>query len=113
VADQPPQAEETGTPAPDEAEHTRYDMPGWFDDEPEPPQSEPEDTSDVGVTLHPLPSNLRKPMSVIQEGDTLLVVCDDGAVWQRGPEGWYESAPLPGSRSDAVHRFRQDVTRDH
>jgi len=112
LADQPPQAEETPTAAPDEAEHSRYDMPGWFDDEPEPPQSQPEDTSDVGVTLHPLPSNLRKPMSVIQEGDTLLVVCDDGAVWQRGPDGWYESAPLPGSRSDAVHRFRQDVTRE-
>jgi hypothetical protein len=114
---QPPQAEETETFAQEEAEHTPDDMPGWFDQEPEPPESQPEnhpdDTADIGVTLHPLPSNLRKPMSVIQEGDTLLVVCDDGAVWQRGPEGWYESAPLPGSRSDAVHRFRQDVTREH
>jgi hypothetical protein len=65
--------------------------------------------ADVGVMLHTLPANVRKPVSVMREGETLLVVCDDGAVWERGPSGWREAAPLPGSRSDAVHRFQEDV----
>ncbi len=65
--------------------------------------------ADVGVTLHQLPANVRRPVSVMREGETLLVVCDDGAVWERGPSGWREAAPLPGSRSDAVRRFQEDV----
>ena len=44
----------------------------------------------------------RKPISVVfnPNGDRILVVCDDGSVWSRSPNGtdWKENLPIPGTR---------------
>lgn len=45
----------------------------------------------------------RKPVAATVVGTLLVVVCDDGSVWELDPNGrWLERAPVPGTEAGAV-----------
>ncbi|HKO15831.1 MAG TPA: hypothetical protein VJU87_06310 [Gemmatimonadaceae bacterium] len=44
---------------------------------------------------------IRKPVTSASLGPMLLVICDDGSVWEFDPGGtWVERQPIPGTSSD-------------
>ena len=43
----------------------------------------------------------RKPVASAVLGTLLVVVCDDGSVWEFDPNGqWIERSPIPGTEAD-------------
>jgi hypothetical protein len=56
---------------------------------------------------------MRKPVSSSVLGSLLLVVCDDGSVWELDPTGeWMERRPVPGTRAHLAEAERPaDVDR--
>lgn len=45
----------------------------------------------------------RKPISVAVLGNLLIVVCDDGSVWELEPNGgWIPRRPVPGTEAAAA-----------
>ena len=43
----------------------------------------------------------RKPIAATVVGTILIVVCDDGSVWELDPSGdWVERRPIPGTTAD-------------
>lgn len=42
---------------------------------------------------------MRKPISSAVLGGMLIVICDDGSVWELDPSnGWVAREPIPGTR---------------
>lgn len=47
----------------------------------------------------------RTPVSATVLGGFLIVVCDDGSVWEMDPDGrWTARRPIPGTPADEVRR---------
>ncbi|HEY0970654.1 MAG TPA: hypothetical protein VGE02_06735 [Gemmatimonadales bacterium] len=45
----------------------------------------------------------RKPVSAAVLGSLLIVVCDDGSVWELEPNGgWIARRPVPGTEAAAM-----------
>ena len=45
----------------------------------------------------------RKPVTSAVVGTLLVVVCDDGSVWEFDPNGrWVERTPVPGTEAAAA-----------
>jgi hypothetical protein len=45
----------------------------------------------------------RKPVAAAVLGTLLIVVCDDGSVWELDPNGqWIARSPIPGTSADAA-----------
>jgi hypothetical protein len=43
----------------------------------------------------------RKPIAATVVGTILIIVCDDGSVWELDPSGhWVERRPIPGTTAD-------------
>ena len=50
----------------------------------------------------------RTPVSATVLGGFLIVVCDDGSVWEMDPDGrWTARRPIPGTPADETRR-RED-----
>ena len=48
---------------------------------------------------------MRKPVSSAVLGGLLIVICDDGSVWELDPSnGWIEREPIPGTREALPER---------
>lgn len=52
---------------------------------------------------------MRTPVSAAVLGGMLIVICDDGSVWELDPSnGWVEREPIPGTRQAIPeHRMRR------
>ena len=47
----------------------------------------------------------RAPVSATVLGGLLIVVCDDGSVWELDPDGrWTARRPIPGTPADEARR---------
>jgi hypothetical protein len=54
----------------------------------------------------------RKPMAAAVVGSLLMVVCDDGAVYELDPNGtWVERAPVPGTPASHADEIRRQEPR--
>ena len=54
----------------------------------------------------------RKPMAAAVVGSLLIVVCDDGAVFELDPNGaWVERAPVPGTPASHADEIRKQEPR--
>jgi hypothetical protein len=44
---------------------------------------------------------MRKPVAILDDNGGLIVVCDDGTVWQLISQEWHRfSPPIPGTLAD-------------
>ena len=51
----------------------------------------------------------RKPIAAAVVGTILIVVCDDGSVWELDPSGdWVERRPIPGTPADLAPARLED-----
>lgn len=54
----------------------------------------------------------RKPVGVTVVGTLLVVVCDDGAVFELDPNGaWLERRPIPGTTAAHADEIRRQEPR--
>ena len=54
----------------------------------------------------------RKPMAAAVVGNLLMVVCDDGAVYELDPNGaWVERTPIPGTPAAHADEIRRQEPR--
>jgi hypothetical protein len=54
----------------------------------------------------------RKPVGVTVVGSLLVVVCDDGAVYELDPNGaWVERQPIPGTPAAHADEIRRQEHR--
>lgn len=54
----------------------------------------------------------RKPVAVTVVGTLLVVVCDDGAVYELDPNGaWLERRPIPGTAAAHADEIRRQEPR--
>jgi hypothetical protein len=54
-------------------------------------------------------SMTRKPIAAAVVGTILIVVCDDGSVWELDPSGdWVERRPIPGTTADLAPARLED-----
>ena len=54
----------------------------------------------------------RKPMAATVVGSLLIVVCDDGAVFELDPNGaWLERASVPGTPAAHADEIRRQEPR--
>ena len=54
----------------------------------------------------------RKPVGVTVVGTLLVVVCDDGAVYELDPNGaWLERHPIPGTAAAHADEIRRQEPR--
>jgi len=54
----------------------------------------------------------RKPMAAAVVGSLLMVVCDDGSVFELDPNGaWVERAPVPGTPASHADEIRRQEPR--
>lgn len=53
----------------------------------------------------------RKPVSAAVLGSLLIVVCDDGSVWELEPNGgWIPRRPVPGTEAAEASRDSDERT---
>ena len=54
----------------------------------------------------------RKPIAATVVGTILIVVCDDGAVYELDPHGtWVERRPVPGTAAAHADEIRRQEPR--
>ena len=54
----------------------------------------------------------RKPVSAAVLGTILIVVCDDGSVWELDPDStWVERRPIPGTAAAHADEIRRQEPR--
>jgi hypothetical protein len=54
----------------------------------------------------------RKPMAAAVVGNFLMVVCDDGSVYELDPNGaWVERNPIPGTPASHADEIRRQEPR--
>lgn len=54
----------------------------------------------------------RKPVSAAVLGGILLVVCEDGSLWELDPDGaWVERRPVPGTPAAHADEIRRQEPR--
>ena len=54
----------------------------------------------------------RKPMAAAVVGNLLMVVCDDGSVYELDPDGaWVERRPVPGTNAALAEEIRNQEPR--
>ena len=54
----------------------------------------------------------RKPVGITVVGTLLVVVCDDGAVFELDPNGaWLERRPIPGTDAASADEIRRQEPR--
>jgi hypothetical protein len=54
----------------------------------------------------------RKPTAAAVVGNFLMVVCDDGAVYELDPNGmWIERNPIPGTPASHADEIRRQEPR--
>ena len=55
---------------------------------------------------------VRKPVAAAVVSSLLMVVCDDGAVYELDPDGaWVERRPLPGTAAAHADEIRRQEPR--
>ena len=56
---------------------------------------------------------MRTPVSSAVVAGMLIVICDDGSVWELDPaNGWIERAPIPGTREALPERRMRSGIRE-
>ena len=54
----------------------------------------------------------RKPVAAAVVGPLLVVVCDDGAIYEMDPDGaWVERRPIPGTPAAHADEIRRQEPR--
>jgi hypothetical protein len=54
----------------------------------------------------------RKPVAAAVVGSLLMVVCDDGSVYELDPDGaWVERRPVPGTAAAHADEIRRQEPR--
>lgn len=54
----------------------------------------------------------RKPVAAAVVGTLLMVVCDDGSVYEMDPDGaWVERRPIPGTAASHADEIRRQEPR--